>query len=473
MNKNNAIILGAGITGLVTAWKLAKADYNVTIIEKDNRIGGLSGTMDWDGWKFDFGAHGFFTKHKEILDFYSKNFPEKLLPRKVHCEIYIFGKLIKYPLVGAQIFAALSKKQMIKSGVDFFFTRLRAFLFGIKDTEYLDDWIISRFGKTLYNIYFGPYISRIQKKEPRLLSKDIGLKKIPVFSIRQYLIRELTRNKKIHPNEESLWNTFYVKGGYGELPKFFYDKLKMNENVNIILGEEVKNIELDKSRLKKIITDKNIYYVEDCNIISTIPVEILINSLNCPSEIKKESNKLEYSCMRFFLLKTKLEKLTGNDWTMFNGEEFAFNRVSESWHDEFELVPEGCSSLTFEFPLNKEDRYWTLSDDELWDEIFPVFSKVFPFKKEDVIEYKSIWIDHSNPRMVLGYDKVLKNLFSYILEIENLTSFGRQGLFTYINLDGCTKMGFDFSESLFNSKEKQWLINLIKECHCIDLNQRL
>ena len=34
--KNKAIILGAGPAGLVTAWKLLEANWDVTIIEKNN-----------------------------------------------------------------------------------------------------------------------------------------------------------------------------------------------------------------------------------------------------------------------------------------------------------------------------------------------------------------------------------------------------------------------------------------------------
>lgn len=469
MKHKETIIIGAGITGLVTAWKLAKAGIKVTLIEKSNNIGGLAGTIDWDGWKFDYGAHGFFSKYQEIVDFYTKNLSGKLLHRDVKTEIYIFDKLIKYPLVGAQVFTALSKGKMLISGVDFFITRLKALLFGIKDTEYLDKWIISRFGRYLYNIYFGPYISRIQKKDPSLLSKDIGLKKIPVFSIREYFMREIFRNKKIHPNELITRHTFYMKGGYGEIPNFFFNELRNMENVNISLGEEVKSIELKDDCICKIDTGKNIYDTSDSNVVSTIPIEYLINSMNCSREIKDESNKLEYSSMRFLLLKTKKKLVTGNDWTLFNGENLLFNRVSESWHDEFELVPEGCSSLTFEFPLNKDERTWSISDKELLDETLPVFSKVFPLKREDIIDYKSLRIDHSNPRMVLGYHKVLEDLFSFLQKIENLSSFGRQGLFTYINLDGCTKTAFDFCDALLAGNDKEYISKLLNEYHEISL----
>ena len=38
---NKAIILGAGPTGLITAWRLLKAGWRVAIIEKNKIAGGL------------------------------------------------------------------------------------------------------------------------------------------------------------------------------------------------------------------------------------------------------------------------------------------------------------------------------------------------------------------------------------------------------------------------------------------------
>ncbi len=70
MENKKTIILGAGITGLTAAWKLAKNGYDIIVIEKENQVGGLAGTIDWDGWKFDFGAHSFHTKYQKIADLY-------------------------------------------------------------------------------------------------------------------------------------------------------------------------------------------------------------------------------------------------------------------------------------------------------------------------------------------------------------------------------------------------------------------
>ena len=48
-------ILGAGISGLSSASFLAKAGYDVTILEKNSSIGGRARQFEVDGFVFDMG----------------------------------------------------------------------------------------------------------------------------------------------------------------------------------------------------------------------------------------------------------------------------------------------------------------------------------------------------------------------------------------------------------------------------------
>jgi phytoene desaturase len=54
MNKNKRIIvIGAGFSGLAAAALMAKEDYNVTLLEKNNRPGGRARVWEKDGFRFD------------------------------------------------------------------------------------------------------------------------------------------------------------------------------------------------------------------------------------------------------------------------------------------------------------------------------------------------------------------------------------------------------------------------------------
>ena len=67
--KNKAIILGAGPAGLVTAWKLLEANWDVTIIEKNNISGGLCRSWKWNDFILDTGPHIFHTPEKLLKKF--------------------------------------------------------------------------------------------------------------------------------------------------------------------------------------------------------------------------------------------------------------------------------------------------------------------------------------------------------------------------------------------------------------------
>ncbi|MEJ2488057.1 MAG: NAD(P)/FAD-dependent oxidoreductase, partial [Anaerolineales bacterium] len=53
------VIVGAGMAGLTAAVYLARENYSVLLLEKNNRIGGLVHTFDNDGFSFDTGPRAF------------------------------------------------------------------------------------------------------------------------------------------------------------------------------------------------------------------------------------------------------------------------------------------------------------------------------------------------------------------------------------------------------------------------------
>ena len=63
----NVVIIGAGPAGLTAAYELVtRYGITSTILESDSIVGGISRTVERDGWRFDIGGHRFFTKVKEV-----------------------------------------------------------------------------------------------------------------------------------------------------------------------------------------------------------------------------------------------------------------------------------------------------------------------------------------------------------------------------------------------------------------------
>jgi phytoene desaturase len=53
--KKRAIVIGAGFSGLATATYLADSGFDVTILEKNESIGGRARRFSQEGYTFDMG----------------------------------------------------------------------------------------------------------------------------------------------------------------------------------------------------------------------------------------------------------------------------------------------------------------------------------------------------------------------------------------------------------------------------------
>ena len=92
-------IIGAGPAGLTAAYLLTKAGYSVTVIEKDPiYVGGISRTVEHEGFRFDIGGHRFFSKIKEVVDLWNEILPDDFIERPRMSRIYYEGKFYSYPL---------------------------------------------------------------------------------------------------------------------------------------------------------------------------------------------------------------------------------------------------------------------------------------------------------------------------------------------------------------------------------------
>jgi Protoporphyrinogen oxidase len=60
-------IIGAGITGLVSAYELSKKGINVTLMESGNTAGGIGGTFEYGGYSIEKYYHHFFKSDAYIM----------------------------------------------------------------------------------------------------------------------------------------------------------------------------------------------------------------------------------------------------------------------------------------------------------------------------------------------------------------------------------------------------------------------
>src|SRR5437870_13388217 len=95
----DVFVIGAGPAGLTAAYCLTKENVSVIVIEKDPiYVGGISRTVEHNGYLFDIGGHRFFSKAREVVDLWHEILPDDFIERPRLSRIYYDRKFYAYPL---------------------------------------------------------------------------------------------------------------------------------------------------------------------------------------------------------------------------------------------------------------------------------------------------------------------------------------------------------------------------------------
>ena len=132
--------------------------YGITVLESDSVVGGISRTVERDGWRFDIGGHRFFTKVPEVEALWHEILSEEdfmLRPRM--SRIFYGGKYYDYPLKASNALRNLGIIEAFRCVMSYAWARVRR----PKDQSTLEGWIIARFGLGLYHHFFKTYNEKL------------------------------------------------------------------------------------------------------------------------------------------------------------------------------------------------------------------------------------------------------------------------------------------------------------------------
>src|SRR5690242_10761821 len=97
-HKPKVVIAGAGCAGLAAVIALQKRGYDVTILEKLDRVGGLAGGIHIKGNTYEYGPHIFHTTDPEVLEDVKRIAGHVLIPFEKTIKIKFLGKYFDFPL---------------------------------------------------------------------------------------------------------------------------------------------------------------------------------------------------------------------------------------------------------------------------------------------------------------------------------------------------------------------------------------
>src|SRR5712672_2861522 len=171
----DVFVIGAGPAGLTAAYCLTKEDPSVIVIEKDPvYVGGISRTVEYNGFMFDIGGHRFFSKSKEVVDLWKEILPDDFIERPRLSRIYYNGQFFSYPL---KAFEALNNLGYVESALCVL-SFLQKQAFPTANPENFHDWVANQFGERLFSIFFKTYTEKVWGMSCDEISADWAAQRI-------------------------------------------------------------------------------------------------------------------------------------------------------------------------------------------------------------------------------------------------------------------------------------------------------
>lgn len=429
MSKKKVIILGGGITGLVTAYYLSKK-YKVILIEKERFLGGSARGFLYKDFILDYGPHKIYTELPGIIDEIKKVVP--LLKVKKKNSIYLKRDYYDFPLKISQV-ATRMPMTALRACTEIITKNLSK----LPDNSY-ENFLINRFGKTLYNLSFKDYAFKVWNSDPKKLDKELAKKRVAISGIFELIKGILFKDTK----KISAEYFYYPEKGMKQLIDTLEKEIKKNRG-KILNNAEINKIKLIGNKIDYIQYKK--LKIKSDFVISTIPLDILVRTIS--PEIKEKFSKISYQKLNILYYILKKEKALKDCWIFFPELKFLFQRVSEQKAFSPLTSPKEKTAIMVETTQNITPK--------LLSEITSQLENVGVLKKNDIEEIFLKSIEKAYPVYKIGFMEELKKIKEYFDNIENFYLLGRQGLFNYNNMDQCWDMAMKVADQVEHKKTKE------------------
>ena len=365
-------IIGAGPAGLTAGYLLAKRGLSVAIIEKDPvYVGGISRTVEHEGYRFDIGGHRFFSKSQAVVDLWNEILPDDFIQRPRMSRIYYEGKFYSYPL---RAFEALWNLGIVRSTLCMA-SFAKAQMFPNKNVRSFEDWTVNQFGQKLYSIFFKTYTEKVWGMPCDEMSADWAAQRIKGLSLGAAVIDGLKRSLGLNkrPNDgmqtKTLLETFrYPRLGPGMMWDAARDNIVSKGN-DVLMGHSLKQLASDGQggwRLAATREDGSETIITARHAISSAPMRELAARLHPLPATTLQANRLRYRDFLTVALKIRSEDLFPDNWIYIHDSKVKVGRIQNfrSWSPE--MVPEsGVACVGLEYFCFEGDDLWASTNDQL------------------------------------------------------------------------------------------------------------
>jgi len=472
--ETDVVCIGAGPAGLTAAYILGKHKKNVIVVEKDEVYnGGISRTVEYKNYLFDIGGHRFFSKNKDVNKLWDEILGEDFLTRPRKSRIFYRKKLFNYPLTPIDTLLKLGVFESAACIISY----TKAVLLSVPDPKNFEQWVINKFGRRLFTMFFKTYTEKVWGMNCSDISSDWAAQRIKSFSLGQAIKHAFLpkkKNKRESHQITTLINSFkYPRRGPGMMWDAAASKITSHGN-KILKGYEAIALNYDAASKTWEVTcqgNSGTIVIKTSHIISSSPIKTLITSIFPAFSIHSinAANALKYRDFLIVALIVRERDTFDDNWIYIHDPEVLVGRIQnfKSWSED--MIPDQTTNCYgMEYFCFDKDELWSKDNSSLINHAKNELVKLGLAEHADILDGTVI----RQPKAYPVYDADYKNHIDTIRKeiadkYANLHLVGRNGMHKYNNQDHAMLTAMLAVENILSNSNKYnlWNVNQDAEYH--------
>lgn len=361
----NILIIGAGPAGLTAAYDLAERAVPATVLEADDVVGGLSRTVERDGWRFDIGGHRFFTKVDRVQARWQDLLADgEFLLRQRRSRILYRGRFYDYPLRPFAALRTLGGLEALRCLASY----AAAKVWPPADQSHLEGWVTARFGRRLYRHFFKTYNEKVWGVPATQIQSDWAAQRIKNLSLAN-AVREGLRPQRRQTEFTSLIEQFrYPRYGPGMMWQRCCELVEAAGS-KVMRGQSVTRIEHTDGRAVAVeTTHEGAVTRYPCDeVISSMPLPDLVRAMDPPPppHVRAAADDLGFRDFLTVALVVPEHAAFGDNWIYVHSPDVRLGRIQNFGAWSPWMVKPGRTCLGLEYFVFEGDELWQRPDGDL------------------------------------------------------------------------------------------------------------
>lgn len=461
------VIIGGGPAGLTAAYELMKNGVKSIVLEQSDKVGGISRTETYKGYRFDIGGHRFFTKVSEVEQIWHEILTDDFIQVPRLSRIYFDGKFYDYPLKIRKTLMNLGLFNSVRILLSYLKAKIWKHFHPDFEPATFEEWVIDCFGERLYLLFFKTYTEKVWGIPCSQIRADWAAQRIQNMSLKRTVMNALFGTYKA----KSLIKTFdYPRLGPGMMWERCQQILE-SQGSPVLMHTKVIRVEREGTRVTKVIAQQGDRTLELTgeHFINSMPVSALVHRLDPlpPEEVLAAARGLNYRDFLIVPLIINRKNLFPDNWLYIHDPQFKVGRIQNFINWSPEMVPDpNKTCLGMEYFCSQGDYLWDMPDSKLIqlasEEIVKLNLGVKPRDIEDGCVIRQL---KAYPVYDGEYMQHLQGLEQYIKTFENLQTVGRNGMHRYNNQDHSMLTALLAAKNILGENHDLWNVNVERSYH--------